>query len=189
MSTLTCKLTGCCHENESPDMLSLVYDIIDTCRGEDDEWNHNLPLQKMASKITPKITISQILICRTNILSPITFSRPTWRQPKQRLQLHFHEMQCPRDFFMGSMHHPIQNAMSTSFLCGSKCHPRQWWILCENGPLGTANTSFACMELTCPPCVRLWGPWKNMFHVMSHKKRAQIGHVISVFLMFLACHL
>ena len=103
------------------------------------------------------------------MLSPIIFSRSTRRQPKQRLQLHFHKMQCPRHFFMGS-----------------KCHPRQRRIPRESGPPGTANTTFAYMELTCPPYVCLWGPWKTMFHVMSHKKRVQIGHVISVFLMFLA---
>ena len=110
-------------KNEFPDMLSLVNDTIDTCRGEDDEGNHNLPPHMMASKTTPKIIISQILICRTNMLSPITFSRPTWHQPKQRLQLHFHKMQCPCHFFMGSTCHPTQNAMSTSFLYGIQVSP------------------------------------------------------------------
>ena len=37
-------------KNESPDMLSLVHDTIDTCRGEDDEGNDNLPPHRMASK-------------------------------------------------------------------------------------------------------------------------------------------
>jgi hypothetical protein len=79
-------------------------------------------------------------------------------------------MQYPRHLFMGSMRHPTQNAMSTSFLYGSKCHQRQRRIPRESGPYGTASTLFAYMELTCPPCVHLWGPWKTMFHVMSHKK-------------------
>ena len=69
-------------KNESPDMLSHVYDTIDTCRDEDDEKNHNLPSHIMASKTMPKSTISQILIYRWNMLSPLTFSRPTGRQPK-----------------------------------------------------------------------------------------------------------
>jgi hypothetical protein len=103
-------------KNEFLDILSHVHDTIDICRGEDDEENHNLPPHIMASKITPKTTISQILICRTNILSPITFSRPIGRQPKQRLQLYFHKMQCPRHFFMGSTRHPTLNAMSRSFV-------------------------------------------------------------------------
>jgi hypothetical protein len=64
-------------KNEFPDMLSPVHNTIDTYRGEDDEGNHNLPPHMMASETTPKITMSQILICRTNILSPITFSRST----------------------------------------------------------------------------------------------------------------
>ena len=110
-------------KNESPDMLSHVYDTIDICRDEDDEGNHNLQPHKMASKTTPKTTISQILICRTNMLSPLTFSRPTGHQPKQRLQLHFHKMKCPRHFFMGSTCHPTQNAMSTSFLYGVQVSP------------------------------------------------------------------
>ena len=100
---------------------------------------------------------------------PVTFSRPTGRQPKQRLELHFHKIQCPSHFFKGS-----------------KYHPHQRRIPCESGPPGTASTSFAYMELTCPPCVRLWGPWKTMFHVMSHKKRALFRHIIFVFLMSLA---
>ena len=125
------------------------------------------------------------------------FSRPTWCKPKQPLQLCFHKMSCPRHFFIGSTRHPTQNAMSTSFVygvhvsthpkcnihvifMGSKCRPRQWRIPRESGPPGTAITSFAYMELTCPPCVCLWGPWKTMPHVMSHKKRARIIHVLSV---------
>ena len=71
------------------------------------------------------------------------------------------------------------------FLMGSKCRPRQRRIPRESGLPGTANTSFIYMGLTCPPCVRLWGPWKTMSHVMSHKNRAQIGHVLSVFIIFL----
>jgi hypothetical protein len=64
--------------------------------------DHHFSLQL----IMPKTIISQILICRMNMLSPITFSRPIGRQPKQQLQLHFHKMQCPRHFFMGSKYHP-----------------------------------------------------------------------------------
>jgi hypothetical protein len=114
-------------------MLSFVHDTIDTCRGGDDEGNHNFPSHRMASKTTPKTTISQILICGMNMLSSITFSRPTGHQPKQQLQLHFHKMQCsflygprviphkmqcPHHFFMRSTCHPPQNVMSTLFLWG-----------------------------------------------------------------------
>ena len=69
---------------------------------------------------------------------------------------------------------------------GSKCHSCQRQFPHESGPHDTANISLAYMEMTCPPCVRLLGLWKTMIHVMTHKKRAQIGHVISVILMFLA---
>ena len=130
--------------------------------------NHNLTSHMMAPKTMPKTTISQNLISMMNMLSSKTFSRPTWRQPKQRLQLQFRKKQCPRHFFMRSNCHPTSATNST-------------W----SGPPGTANPSFAYMELTCQPYLRLWGQWKTIFHVMSHKKRAQIGHVISGSLMFL----
>ena len=50
-------------------------------------------------------------------------------------------MQCPRVFEWG----PNVTA-------------RQRRIPRESGPPGTASPSFAYMELTCPPRVRLWGP-------------------------------
>ena len=56
-------------------------------------------------KITSETTISQILIYKVNILSPITFSRATWSPPIQRLQLHFYKMQYPRHFFIRFPHH------------------------------------------------------------------------------------
>ena len=80
-------------------------------------------------------------------------------------------MQCPRHFLWGPSVTPYQRRL-----------PR------ESGPLGTASLSFGYIELTWPPCVRLWGPWKTMFHMMPHKKEAQIGHVIFISLMFLARH-
>ena len=95
-------------------------------------------------------------------------------------------MQCPRHFFMGSMRQPTQMQCLRYFFMGSKYHPRQRRISRESDPPSTANRSFAYMELTSLSCVRLWGPWKTIFRVMSHKKRAQVGYVISIFLMFLA---
>ena len=170
-------------KNGSPDMLSLVYVTINTCRGENNEEHDNLLPHMMASKTTPKPHISQILICKTNMLSPITFSCSTGYQPKQRLQLSF-----------------LWNAMSTSFLYGihalshTKCnvhiislrgpsvtHVSGDFHMRESGPPGTANTSFSYMELTCPPRVRLWGPWKTMFHVMSHKKKGMLSLFSSYF--------
>ena len=163
-------------KNESPDMLSLVNDIIDTSRSENDERKYNLSSNMMALETTPKTTILWILIFRTNMLSPITFCRSTWHQPKQWLQLHFDKMQCPRYFFMGFTCHPTHNTMFTSFLYGVyasshtkyNVHVIHLWgpsvthangeIPRESGPHGNANTSFAYMELTCPPCVRPWGP-------------------------------
>ena len=170
----------------SPKHVVFVHDTIDTCRGEDDKRNHNLPPHMMTSKTTPKTTISQILICWTNMLSPITFSRPTRHQPKQELQLYFHKMQCLHHFLWGPRVIPHKIQCPRHFFMRFRCHPHQQRIPRESAPSGTAGTSFAYMELTCPPCVRLWGPWKTMFHVMSHKKQGQIGQVISIFLIFLA---
>ena len=109
-------------KNESPNMLSHVHNTSDICCGENGEGNYNLPSHD-GFKTTPKTTISQILICKTNMLSPITLFRPTWSQPKQWLQLHFHKIQCPRHFFMGFMRHPTQNAMFTSFFYGVQLWP------------------------------------------------------------------
>ena len=47
------------------------------------------------------------------MLSPIAFTRPTRRHPKQRLQLQLHKTQCPRNFFMGSKCHPTPVTIST----------------------------------------------------------------------------
>ena len=58
-------------------MLSHVPDTIDTCCGEDDIGNHNIPPHMMVLKRTPKTIISQNLISKTNMLSPITFTCPT----------------------------------------------------------------------------------------------------------------
>ena len=120
------------------------------------------------------------------MLSPITLSRPTGHQPKQRLQLYFHKMQCPRHFFMGFTRHPIQNAMfmsfcmgftrhstqnimSTSFFMGSKCYPQQRRIPRESGPPGTANTSFTYIELTCPH-VSVSGDHEKPYFIWCHIK-------------------
>ena len=84
----------------------------------------------------------------------IIFSHPTGRQPNQRLQLHFHKIQCRRHFFKGSTHHTTQNAISTSFFYRVQVLPRQQ-IPREKRPPGTASTSFAYMEMTCPPCICL----------------------------------
>ena len=85
----------------------------DTCRGEDDIRNHILQSRRTASKTTPKTTISQNLISRTNMLFRITFSSPTRRQQNQQLQLQFQNMQCQCHFFMGSNCHPKSATNST----------------------------------------------------------------------------
>ena len=96
-------------------MLSHVHDTIGICCRKDDIGNYNLPSHMMAPKTTPKTTVSQNLISRWNMLSPITFFGLIKSQPKQRLQLQFHKIQCPYHFFMESTCHPIQNTMYTSF--------------------------------------------------------------------------
>ena len=100
-------------QNELPYMMFHVHDTIDICRGEDDIGDYIFPSHRIVAKTTPKIIISQNLISKTNMISPITFSRPTKCQPKQRLQLQFHKMQCPRHFFIGSKCHPTSTTNST----------------------------------------------------------------------------
>lgn len=67
-----------------------------------------------------------------------------------------------------------------------KCHPRQQKIWCENGSCGTDNPWIAYIELTYPPRVRLWGPWENMFFVMSHKNKLKSDMLSLFFHPFLA---
>ena len=165
--------------NKSLYIFSHVHDTIDICRGKNDIGNDNFLPHMMAWKTMPRTNISQNLISKMNMLFPTTSSGPTWRQPNQQLQLQFHKIQCPR-FIPHKMQCPRH------FFIGFKCHQRQRRIPHESGIPGTANPSFAYRELTCPPGVHIWGPWKTMFHVMSHEKRAQIQHVFSLFLTFLA---
>lgn len=133
-------------KNGSPDMLSLVYVTINTCRGENNEEHDNLLPHMMALKTTLKPHISQILICKTNMLSPITFSRSTGYQPKQRLQLSF-------DSF-------LWNAMSTSFLYGihalshTKCNVHIIFLWVQVSPTSAANSTWKwptwhCQHIIC----------------------------------------
>ena len=78
-----------------------------------------------------------------------------------------------------------QNAMFMSFFYGSKCYLRQRRISRESSHSGTASTPFAFMSKMSS----MYPSSGTIFHVMSHQKRAQIGHIISVFLIFLACRL
>ena len=98
-----------------------------------------------------------------NMLSPITFSRPTWCQPNS--DRNCNSIKCNVHFIS---------------LWGPSVTPCQRQIPRESGPHGTASLSFVYMELTCPPCVHLWGPWKIMFHVISYKKELK-SDMLSLF--------
>ena len=157
----------------------------------------------MTSKITPKRTISQILIYTLHILSPITLSRPTRRQPKQRLQLHLykmqyphhffmgscviqHKMQCPRHFLIGFTRHPSKNAMSISFLYGVQMSPTSTMIFTWKWP------SWHCQHISCLHGADMSSMCPSMGTMENHVScdiTLKTWYVISVFLMFLAYQL
>ena len=103
----------------------------------------------MNNIFSAKTIISQNLISRTNMLSPITFTCPTWRQPKHRLQLQLYKMWYPRHFY------------GVHLLPHTKCNVHIMFYGVQVSPMSAANSTWKWPSWHCQHIICLHGAYMS----------------------------